>query len=265
MKIEVIFVAVVFFFVGFLATFFIQTAKRSNRKAETTMKREAIHRFDIRQMIAVSVVCLFAGFLTTVFCSVKAYHDGYDAGFQYADDADTEHYERMLREQEEAFNGQIEAYRVHMIEVQNNTLQDHSTECESDMDVYEPSLTDEEIEMLAITIYKEAGGDDICDLCRYRVADVVLNRVEDDRFPDSIEEVLLQKGQYNTFYWDGIVWPEMASNPSEKHAVDRARSVALNVANGIHSDVYGEGYIGQAEMVQGFDWYWHCGICFSKW
>ena len=70
-----------------------------------------------------------------------------------------------------------------------------------------PGWTEEEVEMLACAIYQEAGGDACCDLCRHRVGDVILNRMEDDRFPDTVEEVLTAYRQYGRFYWTGVVWP----------------------------------------------------------
>lgn len=126
-------------------------------------------------------------------------------------------------------------------------------------------LTEEEIEWLAITIYKEAGGDAVCDECRYRVADVILNRVADERFPDTIYDVLMQPRQYNTYSWDGgIYWPKAAETESEVHAAERAWDVARDVAAGTHSELYGEGYIWQSEVIQGSEQLWHCGICFGR-
>ena len=54
-----------------------------------------------------------------------------------------------------------------------------------------------ETEMLACVIYQEVGGSKHCDECRRRVADVVLNRVADPRFPNSIEKVLTAKSLQN--------------------------------------------------------------------
>lgn len=76
-----------------------------------------------------------------------------------------------------------------------------------------PGWTEEEVEMLACAIYQEAGGDACCDLCRHRVGDVILNRMEDDRFPNTVEEVLTAYRQYGRFYWTGVVWPDGPSNP----------------------------------------------------
>lgn len=119
-----------------------------------------------------------------------------------------------------------------------------------------------DIEMLACIIYQEAGGDAACDECRMRVADVVLNRVEDERFPDSILKVLTQEGQY--CMEDGIKWPERRSLPIEAHAVERAYETAERVVFGEHSDIYGKGYIWQAAFVQGVDNIECCGIIFGR-
>ena len=128
----------------------------------------------------------------------------------------------------------------------------------------EPVIDPEELEMLACVIYQEAGGDSHCDECRRRVADVVLNRVNDSRFPDTMYEVLTAKRQYGRFYWTGIVWPERAKNPGEADAVARAYRIAEEVLSGHHSDLYGEGYIWQAEFKQGSEQIYHCGHYFGR-
>ena len=124
----------------------------------------------------------------------------------------------------------------------------------------------EDLELLACVIYQEAGADYCCDDCRRRVADVVLNRVEDDRFPDNIQDVLTQKRQYGRYYWTGVVWPERAQNDCEKHAVERAYRIAEEVLKGEHSELYGEGYIWQAEFKQGTGVVYcdQCKIYFGK-
>lgn len=86
--------------------------------------------------------------------------------------------------------------------------------------------TPEELETLAIIIYQEAGGDNIPDCIREYVGCVVLNRVENPNFPDTIQEVATQKRQWGRLYWTGIEWPERASDPGEAHAVERARACA---------------------------------------
>ena len=130
----------------------------------------------------------------------------------------------------------------------------------------EPNIDPEELELLACVIYQEAGGDCCCDDCRYRVADVVLNRVSDERFPNTIYEVLTQKAQYGRFHWTGVVWPERASFESEMEAVERAYRIAEDILTGNHSELYGQDYIWQAEFVQGTDVVYcdKCGIYFGR-
>lgn len=125
-------------------------------------------------------------------------------------------------------------------------------------------LAPHELEYLSIAIYCEAGSDRCCDNCRRRVADVILNRIADDRFPDSMLGVLRQEAQYGTFGWTGVVWPDMSYRESEKRAVERARRIAEEVVSGQHSELYGQNYIWQAEFVQGYDWIYCCGIYYGK-
>ena len=115
-----------------------------------------------------------------------------------------------------------------------------------------PTVDHEELELLAKVIYQEAGSDSCCDECRRRVADVVLNRVADERFPNTMLGVLTQERQYGRYHWTGVVWPDRASYDSEKAAVERAYRIAEEVLSGEgHSDLYGQGYIWQAEFIQG--------------
>ena len=127
-----------------------------------------------------------------------------------------------------------------------------------------PDTEMSELEMLACVIYQEAGGSSHCDDCRRRVADVVLNRVASGSFPDTIYEVLTQRSQYGRFYWTGIKWADRATNPYEAKNVERAWRIAEEVMNGQHSDVYGKGYVWQAEFVQGSDGFWCCGHFFGR-
>lgn len=123
----------------------------------------------------------------------------------------------------------------------------------------------EVLEQLAIGIYREGGSDLVCDRCRLRIGDVMLNRVADDRFPDTMGGVLTQKGQYGTMHRDGIVWPDRADNQGEAHAVERARDTAERLLRGEHSELYGAGYIFQSEFPDlGTETLECCGIYYAK-
>ena len=125
----------------------------------------------------------------------------------------------------------------------------------------------EDVERLACVIYQEAGGDTCCDLCRKRVADVVLNRVKDPRFKGTTIEEILTDGdpapQWGLYSVTGVVWPEKASYPEEAEAVQRAWDTAFDVLEGNHSDLT-EDYIWCAEFPQGTDIIECCGIYFGK-
>lgn len=125
----------------------------------------------------------------------------------------------------------------------------------------------EDVERLACVVYQEAGGDACCDLCRKRVADVVLNRVKDPRFKGTtIEEILIDGDpapQWGLYSVTGVVWPEKASYPEEAEAVQRAWDTAFDVLEGNHSDLT-EDYIWCAEFPQGTDVIECCGIYFGK-
>lgn len=124
----------------------------------------------------------------------------------------------------------------------------------------------EDAEYLACVIYQEAGGDGCCDMCRRRVADIVLNRVKDARFAGDTVEAILTEGnplQWGLYSVTGIVWPEKASYPEEAEAVERARRIAIEVLEGGHSDLT-EDYIWCAEFPQGQDVIECDGIYFGK-
>ena len=58
--------------------------------------------------------------------------------------------------------------------------------------------SDEDIRILTTTVFHEA--DHTTEQLRQYVAQVVLNRVEDSRFPDTVKGVITQPGQYSTKY-----------------------------------------------------------------
>lgn len=113
----------------------------------------------------------------------------------------------------------------------------------------EIKYTEEELEILSIIIYQEAGGDESSDDTRLKVGNVFLNRVNGPYFPNTFEEVATQKSQYGTLYWTGIKWPERASKPEEAHAVQRAYDIAKRLLEG--ERVLPENVIWQAEFPQG--------------
>lgn len=113
----------------------------------------------------------------------------------------------------------------------------------------EPQYSQEELEMLALVIYQEAGADACSDETRLMVGTVVMNRIADPRFPSTMYEVLTQEGQYGSLYWTGITWPSRSSHPTESHAVERAYTIAEQILLG--SRAFDEDVVWQAEFLQG--------------
>ena len=112
-----------------------------------------------------------------------------------------------------------------------------------------PIYSAEDLETLALVIYQEAGGDDCSDETRLMVGTVVLNRVADARYPDTIVEVATQYRQYGRLYWTGLEWPARASEAQEAHAVKRAYDCATQLLDGHRA--LPEDVIFQAEFPQG--------------
>lgn len=103
--------------------------------------------------------------------------------------------------------------------------------------IAEPNEND--LYILAHLINGEAGADWCSDNMMYGVGSVVLNRVSHELFPDSIEEVVFQEGQY-ACTWDGNY---------DKEPCERAWTIAeLLLKNG---SVLPENVIFQANFEQG--------------
>lgn len=78
-------------------------------------------------------------------------------------------------------------------------------ECNPDIEIVneyieQGGVTDYEIELLAQITYHEAGSDWIDIYDKAHIVSGVMNRVYDERFPNSVEEVLLQTGQFEGYY-----------------------------------------------------------------
>lgn len=124
------------------------------------------------------------------------------------------------------------------------------TEPETEPTDTEAAETMRDVELLAIVIYTEAGGDDCVDFTRLGVGTAAWNRVGDPRFPNSLHGVLTQEAQYGTMDRTGVVWPERASDPAEAHAVERAYTIAERIIlEGVR--VFDADVVFQAEFPQG--------------
>lgn len=89
-------------------------------------------------------------------------------------------------------------------------------------EVKKQSYTEEELNLLSHLIFGETGADYCSDENQIAVASVVLNRVKNKNFPNTIREVIFQKGQY-ACTWDG----NFDKTPNER-AIKNARFVLEN-------------------------------------
>ena len=86
----------------------------------------------------------------------------------------------------------------------------------------EHTYTQADLDLLARVVNAEAGSDWLTDEHQRAVASVVLNRVADSRFPNTIRAVVYQSGQY-ACTWDGSI----NKTPTQR-AVDNAKYVLEN-------------------------------------
>ena len=82
------------------------------------------------------------------------------------------------------------------------------------------SITDEEIEMLKYIVEQETRGGSYRHKCI--ITNVILNRVEDSRFPNTVREVLLQKNQFSS------VWNYYQKRVEPDEKTERAVNDVLN-------------------------------------
>lgn len=106
---------------------------------------------------------------------------------------------------------------VHAVHVCANTSQSTSmiiAQASSDFNTSKSislygSYTEEEVDLMAVICYREARGEGIEGM--QLVADVILNRVDSDKFPDqnSIKEVISYPGAFSTYREGDMEEPEI--------------------------------------------------------
>ncbi|MCK8816473.1 cell wall hydrolase [Natroniella sulfidigena] len=92
-----------------------------------------------------------------------------------------------------------------------------ATETSQDSSNYEVDITDEEFELLARAVYSEARGEPYKG--QVAIAAVVLNRVEDQEFPNSIKDVIFEPWAFTAVH-DGQFWLE--PDQESRDAVEEA-------------------------------------------
>lgn len=136
-----------------------------------------------------------------------------------------------------------------VVEETQPTVNNPVNDVNNSVEATEPSYTEEELEILAIIVYQEAGGDAYSDDTRRKVGSVFLNRVKSPHFPNTFEAVATARKQYGTLYLTGIRWPDRASYDGEAHAVKRAYGIAEELLT--NGSTLPDNVVWQAEFLQG--------------
>ena len=84
------------------------------------------------------------------------------------------------------------------------------------------NYTQADLDLLARVIDAEAGSSWLTDEHQLAVGSVVLNRVADSRFPNTLRDVIYQKGQY------ACVWSGMINRTPSERAVNNAKYLLEN-------------------------------------
>ena len=104
-------------------------------------------------------------------------------------------------------------------------IREHKAENDIEMEV--ETIFDEQIELLARCVESEAGNQS--QLGKRLVADVILNRVESEDFPDGIEGVINQKGQFSVVSNGSIDKAVPSAETWEAVAMEMNRRIDENI------------------------------------
>lgn len=115
----------------------------------------------------------------------------------------------------------------------------------------EPNYTYDELYCMAVVIYNEAGSNACTDEQRELVGYVVLNRVNDSRYPNTIREVLEQPGQYEGLGKKGIKFASRGNSELELLALERAWVTAKKILENRDNIPIPGNVIFQAQFKQG--------------
>jgi len=111
-------------------------------------------------------------------------------------------------------------------------------------------VTIDQIEALAMgidaVISSECKGDWVSDTTMIMVANVILNRTIDSRYPDTVDQVLCQPYQFSCFSESGMKWVGKASNDLTWR--ERCMDAAKAAMNGERMINYGVVYVSGAKQ-----------------
>ena len=111
----------------------------------------------------------------------------------------------------------------------------------------EKKVNEKDVYRLAQLIYSENGIS--CDKCKLLTGIVVMKRVKSKHYPNTIEGVISQRGQYAVYINDTI------DCKPDNSCLNIARDILENELE----KKYPDGLVYQSEFLQGSSLYLHCG------
>lgn len=124
-------------------------------------------------------------------------------------------------------------------------------------DTQEDETFQKDKELLAIGIYVITGGCNTSDYSLIMAGNVIQNRVEGHRYPDTLEEVLTQPAQFGALEQTGAKWPTGATAEAKEKALTAAERV-LNGERVLQRDVVYVSNTRQGETVAMLDGLYFC-------
>lgn len=116
--------------------------------------------------------------------------------------------------------------------------------------------SDTELELLARVIYAEASNKkDICTEDRYAVGTVVMNRVESNRFPNTIKEVVYQQGQYACTFNGGS---RLFNSDIPNEVMEVAKDILYNNVRTLPSNVIWQAGFKQGKVYKQIGVHYYC-------
>lgn len=89
-------------------------------------------------------------------------------------------------------------------------------------------MTEEEFDLISRTVEAESDRSDNLE-GRILIAEVILNRVRSDIFPDTIEAVCTQSGQFQVVY-EGTIWSVGRTDLSDRAVMEALYRIELDEA-----------------------------------
>lgn len=116
-------------------------------------------------------------------------------------------------------------------------------EDKNSLDMQEEMILESDVEMLAHLINGEAGADWCSDNMQLAVGSVVLNRINHAEFPNTMQEVIYQDGQY------ACTWNGAYNREPDERAYDNSRYLLE------HGSILPKDVVWQANFEQGKEVY----------